>query len=113
MAYSGKKLNTFGFKQTKLMKRLLQILVPVVLLMTACQKEQSLEQGINNPGGGGPGGGGPGGGGVGPGGGGVGQGSVATSSASAISQWVADNFTATTVDNITLYDLTQPKQPSS
>lgn len=45
------------------MKRLLYMLVPVVLLMSACQKEQSLEEGINNPGGGGPGGGGPGGGG--------------------------------------------------
>ena len=45
------------------MKRLLHVLVPVVLLLTACQKEQSLEQGTNNPDPGGPGTGGPGGGG--------------------------------------------------
>lgn len=42
------------------MKRLLQLLVPVVLLLSACQKEQSLELGGNNPGTGGPGTGGPG-----------------------------------------------------
>ena len=42
------------------MKRLLRILVPVVVLLSACQKEQSLELGGNNPGTGGPGTGGPG-----------------------------------------------------
>jgi hypothetical protein len=47
------------------MKRLLHILVPavVVLLLTACQKEESLELGTNDPGTGGPGTGDPGGGG--------------------------------------------------
>jgi hypothetical protein len=42
------------------MKRLLQLLVPIVVLLSACQKEQSLELGTNNPGPGGPGTGGPG-----------------------------------------------------
>jgi hypothetical protein len=42
------------------MKRLLQILIPIVVLMSACQKEQSLEVGNNNPNPGGPGTGGPG-----------------------------------------------------
>lgn len=42
------------------MKRLLQILVPAVLLLTACQKEKSLELGVDDPGTGGPGTGGPG-----------------------------------------------------
>lgn len=56
--------------------------------------------------GGGGFGGGPPGGGRGPaGGGGIGGGQT-------ISQWVTENFTATTVDGTTLYDLTQPKQPA-
>lgn len=46
--------------------------------------------------GGGPGGGGP--------GGGMGQ----QGTSSQISQWVTANFTAQTVDGVTLYDLTQP-----
>ena len=37
---------------------------------------------------------------------GGGQGGEGTSSE--ISQWVRDNFTATTVDGVTLYDLTSP-----
>jgi hypothetical protein len=41
--------------------------------------------------------------GAGPGGGGSGQ---------AISQWVTQNFTPTTIDGVTLYDLTQPKATS-
>lgn len=41
--------------------------------------------------------------------GGMGGGS---GTASSISEWVSENFTATTVDGVTMYDLTQPKQPA-
>jgi hypothetical protein len=42
------------------MKRLLQLFIPIVVLLSACTKEQSLEEGTNNPGPGLPGGpGGP------------------------------------------------------
>ena len=50
------------------------------------------------------GGGGPGGGG----GMGGGPGGSSSSTTSAISSWVSSNFTATTVDGVTLYDLTAP-----
>ena len=42
------------------------------------------------------------------GGGGIGQASGGSSASSAISAWVAENFTAKTVDTVTMYDLTRP-----
>ncbi|EME23222.1 glycosyltransferase family 39 protein [Rhodococcus triatomae] len=41
-------------------------------------------------------------------GGGVGGGRDGSGTASEISQWVTENFTSTTVDGVTLYDLTSP-----
>ena len=38
-----------------------------------------------------------------------GPGGNSTSTSSAITAWVTANYTATTVDGVTLYDLTQPK----
>jgi 4-amino-4-deoxy-L-arabinose transferase-like glycosyltransferase len=52
-------------------------------------------------GGGGPGGGGPGGG-----GGGFGGGAGGSSSSNEIRSWVENNFTSSTVDGVTVYDLT-------
>ncbi|MFE3545120.1 glycosyltransferase family 39 protein [Nocardia sp. NPDC059177] len=40
---------------------------------------------------------------------GGGPGGNSASTSSAISTWVTENFTATTVDGVTMYDLTQPK----
>ncbi|MFF0814773.1 glycosyltransferase family 39 protein [Rhodococcus sp. NPDC003318] len=45
---------------------------------------------------------------IGGGGGGFGGGMGGSSNASEISQWVTENFTSTTVDGVTLYDLTSP-----
>lgn len=60
------------------------------------------------------GGSGPGGGGIGPGGGGIGPGRGQTSNVAAqISAWVEQNFTARTVGNVTVYDLTQPASSNS
>jgi hypothetical protein len=42
------------------------------------------------------------------GGGGMGQANGGSSATSAISTWVAATFTATTVDGVTVYDLTSP-----
>ena len=41
-------------------------------------------------------------------GGGIGRGMGGSGTASEISQWVTENFTSTTVDGVTLYDLTSP-----
>jgi hypothetical protein len=42
-------------------------------------------------------------------GGSVGQGNGGSSASSSIASWVAANFTAKTVDGVTLYDLTAAK----
>lgn len=46
------------------------------------------------------------------GGGRMGGGLGGSGTASEISQWVTANFTADTVDGVTLYDLTSPTEPT-
>jgi 4-amino-4-deoxy-L-arabinose transferase-like glycosyltransferase len=47
------------------------------------------------------------------GGGGMGRANGGSSSTSEIAAWVAENYTATTVDGVTVYDLTAPTSSST